>query len=132
MNESNEYDHITVYYSLWGEEFYPSMLDISGDVEVVDANDPGDIGIIGKYKNKPIPYGSCQVKCTMKSQNNIIYMAKHLKKHLSAFKKANASDIVYWIIWRGIQGNMEFNVLELAALADMGIPVAMNYIQMDN
>lgn len=132
MNESNQYDHITVYYSLWGEEFFPSKLNISGEVEIVDANDPGDLGNIGKYKAKPTPNGSCQVQCKLKSQNNIIYMAKHLKEHLDELKNANASDIVYWIIWRGIQGNMEFDVDELTALADMKIPVAMDYIQMEN
>jgi hypothetical protein len=128
----SEYNPITVYYSLWGEEFYPSKLHLDGDIEIVDSNDPEEIGDIGKYRDKPLPYGACKVECTLNNTNNIIYMAKHLKNHHNLLMEANASDIVYWIIWRGIQGNMEFDVNELSALAEMKIPVAMDYIQIED
>lgn len=31
------------------------------DIELKNANDPGDIGTIGKYRSVPTPYGSCCV-----------------------------------------------------------------------
>ena len=101
-------------------------------MEVADANDPGDLGRIGKYRGKPTPYGACDIRCTIKGRRKIAYLATHLKKHLASYRKQHATHIVYWILWRGTQGNMELRVPELTRLAAMRIPVAMDYIHMDD
>lgn len=119
---------VEAHYSLWGERFFPSRIKVSGNVEIINAIDPGDIGKIGKYRGKPTPYGSCDVRCTRMDRSQIVYLAAHLKRHLALYRKHEATDIVFWIIWTGVQGNMEFTVQELRKLADMRIPVAMDYI----
>ena len=53
MNEP-EYEPVTVYYSLRGEKFHPSKLQLDGGVEIVKANDPGHIGSTGRYRGKPL------------------------------------------------------------------------------
>ena len=78
-----------------------------------------------------MPYGTCEVKCTLVGGTQIVYLASHLKRYLPLYKKSRATDIVFWIMWRGLQGNMEFTVQELRKLADMKIPVAMDYIHME-
>ena len=126
----DDYEYQDVYYSLWGKRFCPSRLRITGKVDIVGATDPGDIGQIGKYTGKPKPYGACQVRCTVRGRNKIAYLARHLTRHLAHYKAEHATHIVYWILWRGVQGNMELTVNELARLAEMKVPVAMDYIQM--
>jgi hypothetical protein len=126
------YECVDVYYGLQGTRLIPSQLCLPGKVEIVNANDPGDIGQTGKYKGKPIPYGVCNIHCTARIPDRISYLAKHLTKHQAQLKAAHATSIVYWILWRGIQGNMELTVNELARLAEMKVPVAMDYIQMED
>lgn len=128
---SEEYEPVEVYCSLLGEHFFPSRLKVFGKVELINAKDPGDIGQTGKYRGKPIPYGTCEVKCTLVGRTQIVYLATHLKRYLPQYKKNRATNIVFWILWRGLQGNMEFTVQELRKLADMKIPVAMDYIHME-
>ena len=126
-----QYEREEVHCALWGERFFPSRLHLTGHVEVADANDPGDIGVLGKYRGKPTPYGSCAVRCTIKGRKKIAYLATHLKRHLAVYRKHGATSIVYWILWRGTQGNMELTVQELKKLADMKVALAMDYIHME-
>ena len=125
------YERAEVWYALWGERFFPSRLRISGKVKIVRPNDPGDIGTTGRYRGKPIPYGSCDVECTIQGRRKIAYLAEHLVKYRNHYKTQRASDIVYWILWRGTQGNMELSANELAKLAETKAGVAMDYILME-
>ena len=127
----NDYEREDVHYSLWGKRFFPSRLRVSGHVQITGANDPGDIGETGRYRGKPTPYGACEVRCTVKGRKKIAYLARHLTKHLAHYRAQHASDVVYWILWRGTQGNMELTVNELARLAETRVPVAMDYIHME-
>lgn len=49
---------IEVQCRLQGKYFYPSRLNLKN---IQRANDPGEIGDIGKYNGKPRPYGSCTI-----------------------------------------------------------------------
>lgn len=126
-----DYEFEDVSYTLWGNDFYPSRLRISGKVEITEASDPGEMTRIAKLQGKPTSYGACEIRCTVMGQKKIAYLARHLTKHLSYYRAQHATDIVYWILWRGIQGNMELTVNELARLAEMKVPVAMDYIHME-
>jgi len=115
------------YISLRGPRFYPSRLEICGAVEVTKAKDPGTIASQGKYRGKKKPYGACEIRRT-KPGRNIAPLADHLRRNSSRYKAAGATDIVFWILWRGLQGNTELTVRELAALAAARVPLAMDYI----
>jgi len=128
---NGEYEREEVRYSLWGKKFIPSRLKVSGKVRIVRANDPGDIGTTGRYRGKPTPYGSCDLECTIRGRGKIAYLAGHLAKNRIRYKALRVSDIVYWILWRGVQGNMELSVNEVAKLARTGVPVAMDYMFME-
>jgi len=129
--DEGNYERVDVYYSLWGARFSPSRLRIAGKVQITDANDSGDIGKTGRFIGKPRPYGACEVRCTIKGRMKIAYLARHLAKHLAYYKARHASRVVYWILWRGVQGNMELRPNELARLAETKVSVAMNYIHME-
>ena len=65
----------------------------------------------------------------MKGQSTIAYLARHLSKNLAKYKAGHATDVVYWIHWHGVQGNMELTANELGRLVEIKVPVAMDYIQ---
>jgi hypothetical protein len=129
--QTKDYEREDVWCALWGNRFIPSQLRVSGQIEIADANDPGDIGTLGRYRGEPTPYGSCNVRCTIRGRKKIGYLATHLRRNLARYRRHGATSIVYWILWRGIQGNMELTVQELRKLADMKVAVAMDYIQME-
>ena len=115
---------------LTGQEFRPSLLsDKIADIQLRNAINPGDLGTLGPYKNKPVPYGSCVVvtPTEIKPEKRIEWIADYIKKHKKIFGDCGATDFHIQITWTGIQGNMEFNVNELEKLADLKVPVNMNY-----
>lgn len=119
---------------LTGQEFRPSMLpDKISDIQLRNAIDPGDLGTLGRYKDKPLPYGSCIVvtPTEVKPEKRIEWIADYVKKHKQIFIDSGATDFHIQITWTGIQGNMEFNVKELEKLADLKVPVNMNYFLKD-
>jgi hypothetical protein len=126
-----DYEREEVWYSVWGEKFFPSRLRLRGKVRIVRANDPGDIAVTGRYRGKPTPYGSCNVECTIKGRGKIAYLARHLAKHRRYYTVQHVSHIVFWILWRGVQGNTELSVNEVARLAETKVPVAMDYMLME-
>jgi len=128
---TGDYEREDVYYSLWGEKFFPSRLRVDGKVQITDASDPGETGTTGRYRGRSMPYGACRVRCTIKGRRKIGYLARHLTKRLPYYRARHASYVVYWILWRGVQGNMELSVNEVARLAETRVPLAMDYIQMD-
>lgn len=115
------------FIALWGRRFYPSRLRLRGAVQVVNANDPGAIGTIGRYRRQKLPFGSCRIRCA-KAGRNIAFLAEHLRRHSGRYKKAGATSIVFWILWRGSQGNTELTARELSRLAATRVPLAMDYI----
>ena len=116
-----------VYVLIWGRRFYPSRLRLRGAVEVTKATEPGTIGTRGKYCGQKKPYGACHIRST-KPGRNIVALADHLRRNTSRYRAAGATEIVFCIVWRGIQGNTELTVRELAALSAAGVPLAMDYI----
>lgn len=115
---------------LWGECFYPSRLILEN---IRSASDPGDIGGIGKYKGLPKPYGTCCITTPeeIAQPDRILWMADFIYKKRKAFIDAGATEIVFWIYWEGIQGNMEFTPNQLKKLAKLEIPLCIDYIQVE-
>jgi len=115
---------------LFGENFFPSRLGLQN---MRQANDPGDLGQIGKYKGLPRPYGSCCITTPeeIALTNRVEWLADFTDKNKHAFIDAGATEIVFWIYWEGIQGNMELTPKELKKLAKLEIPLAMHYLQIE-
>jgi len=115
---------------LYGERFYPSRLSFSN---IRNANDPGDIGELGRYRGKPKPYGSCCIMTPPEigAEHRIEWMADFMEENKEGFAKAGATEITFWIYWEGVQGNMEFTPQELQKIAKLKIPLCINYLQIE-
>jgi hypothetical protein len=116
-------------YVYGSSNFYPSKIKFKEKI-ICTANDPGDIGNIGKYKNKKIPYGylAFEVPKQINEENKLNVMLKLIKKYKNEFIQNGAKSIVLHIVWVGIQGNMEFNTKELKSIAELEIPLTITYV----
>ena len=114
---------------LYGDLFFPSKLrERIPNVEMRGIIEPGEIRAVGKYQGKPAPYGACYIVTPENiGEDRIEWMADFIAQHMESFKAAGADDIVYWLYWTGLQGNMELRPVELRKLADLGIPLAIDY-----
>ena len=117
---------------IWGEDFNPSCVHGLAGVIVRNLNTRGETATTGPHKSKPISDGACILAAPphIPVSDRIGWMADFIGKHIESFRKAGATDIVYWIYWKGIQGNMEFTVAELKKISALGIPLCIDYIQM--
>lgn len=115
---------------LWGQSFSPKLIKDIPEIKFITENEPGDIGVSGRYKNLPIPYGACYLSTPFEisQDNKINWMAQFIESHIFTFRKAGATEITFWINWHGVQGNMELSVNQLTKIASLNIPLGMNYI----
>lgn len=118
---------------LWGEFFSPKLLQTIERIELGSKNELGEIMSRGRYKNRQAPYGSCQllVPSYVDLNDRIIWMAEFIFMNKSKFEEAGATDIVFWIYWSGVQGNMSFTPRELKMIAKTNIPLCIDYITLD-
>jgi hypothetical protein len=126
---------IEITCDIFGENFKPSQLKniIENGIILKDITNLGEIGAIGRYKNKSVPYGSCcfEINETIAPVNRIIFMCDFIKKYKVEFIKVGATDITMSIFWYGLQGNMEFTSKELQNIASLDIPLNMNYVYLN-
>lgn len=115
---------------LWGEEFSPKLLHSIENIQFRGENELGEIMTRGKYKGQPIPYGSCQlvVPNYVDIKDSIFWMSEFIFLHKPKFEEAGATDIVFWLYWRGMQGNMSFTPKELRMIAKTNVPFCVDYI----
>jgi len=117
---------------LWGENFSPGKLKQAiPSIQMRQVTEPGAIQTRGKFRGQPAPYGACCIETPeeVSTDQRIEWMADFIASYCAVFKGAGASDIVYWLYWTGVQGNMEFNPRELKKIADLEIPLCIDYIQ---
>ena len=59
---------IRASFSVTGYKFSPSVFSQINSVKLVRANEPGDIGTIGRYRGRATPYGSASVEISDKAE----------------------------------------------------------------
>jgi len=93
--------------------------------------EPGEIQEHGRFQGQPAPHGACCISTPeeVEESQRIEWMADFIARYSDVFRAAGASDIVYWLYWTGLQGNMKFHPRELKKIADLAIPLCIDYIQ---
>lgn len=114
---------------LFGEDFYPSKLDI---LETRVSIDRDSIGEKGRYRGVPVPAGYCYIKCPENLHHNdrIVWMCNYLLEKREYFTQSGCTSMTLWIYWEGLQGNMYFRKEEIEAIAKCDIGVNIDYIQL--
>lgn len=109
-------------FHAFGTQFRPSQI----DYPFTTSMDPGTIGNEGRYRGKPIPYGSIVINVPRQIPNNkrIEYLVRTVLPLMAELKLAGATD---WYINIGRfysgQCNEAFSTEELKLLASMDCPL---------
>jgi len=113
---------VTINFS--GESFSPSRAERETGLTLSDKKEVGDIGVIGKYKELPVPFGCGRLEppATLQDNEKVLWLAKTLETTLSKFIACGANepyiDVGYFY---KDQCNLTLTKQELLALAQLGI-----------
>ena len=118
--------------SLWGKKFSPKKLLVIPNIIIKHSNEPEDYN--SKNSATTYNYGACYIETPREIKNHlrIEWMLDYILEHREKFEKSGATDIVFEVDWYGLQGNMEFNVIEIKKLALLEIPFSLDYIQQES
>lgn len=107
-----------VSFEIFGEAFAPSLVPFNFS----EQQDPGDIGTTGKFKGRPLPYGSAsyRVPADVENADRIKHLVAVVKPLLAAIREAGATE---WHVSIGRvfdgQCNEEYSQEELLLIASL-------------
>ncbi|MEM9526553.1 MAG: hypothetical protein AAGA31_08090 [Bacteroidota bacterium] len=120
---------IVAYCVVRGDDFHPSRLLNLPDIHFNGRHDPGELRTKGPRKGQPFSRGNCYLEPPPDfTGDKISWVADFIARNKAMLRKAGGTQILMWIDWYGIQGNMEYTVEQLQKLAAMGVPLAVDYI----
>ena len=111
-----------------GEDFSPKeLLYYFPNLLLGRTHEKTDIAKIGPRKGKEYGYGSTVIVV----DDNIIYKLDWLLDFIlengQNIRELGVNDEILWLIWWGIQGNMELDEKLLTKIAKTGLHMNMNY-----
>jgi hypothetical protein len=110
--------------TLWGERFSPRRAEEAIGLPLARAKEPGEMGLRGRCKGLPLPYGAAFVKVppNVESAGRLPWLIEWAERHLPAPGASVATlcklhlDVLYWD-----QCNLEFDPQQLARIAILGL-----------
>jgi hypothetical protein len=109
----------SISFRIQGDEFRPSQVPFA----FTEQHDPGVIGRYGRYRDRPIPYGSASydVPPSIPRKDYIKHLVQTIEPVLPAIHEAGATDW-YVCIGRFYHGqcNEEYSLEELQLIARLG------------
>ena len=117
------------YLDLWGERFSPTEAEGVTGLALVRKNEPGEIGLRGKYHGRPIPYGSGSLEPpeSVPPADRLGWLLERAAPHAEAFRRLGAE---LWRLHIGVrywdQCNMEFSPAEMATIAALRVPFTIS------
>lgn len=106
-----------------GPTFSPSRAEQQCAISFNQKSEPGDIGRMGKYKNRPVPYGSGIFEFPLDSS------AEPFKNStfIDELRRLGASNVTIYInVEHGTQCNFELASQMLIALGRLDLPVGFS------
>lgn len=111
-----------ISFHAYGTQFRPGEI----DYPFTTSTEPGTIGIEGRYRDKPVPYGSIIIEVPRQIPNNkrIEYIVRTVLPLMPDLKRAGATE---WYLNIGrfysSQCNEAFSTEELKLLASLDCPL---------
>ena len=114
-----------VYLRIYGESFNPKkIIEETGNI-FCEYNSVGDIGKRGRFKNKPLPYGSATIEPPNKIEEykKIMWLIEFTKKNLAIIQKYGGDDITFKVVYYyKNQCNCELSVKAMKGLIELNLP----------
>lgn len=115
---------------IYGESFSPRKFENETGLKLSQANEKGDIGKVGKSRNKPIPYGSGilefpeDAEFALSSDSRLL---RALTRFMEEAKVAGAEDIdIYLNIEYTDQCNFTLDPEFLKIVSQLSIPISIS------
>lgn len=109
-----------------GKSFFPLAAQKATSLPISEQCEVGQLGKVGLYQGKPLPYGSCVLRFV--EMSSLPYgprfekMIGALEKHIDSLEKCGAQDFVLrFVVAYETQCDLEFSPVEMNRLAAMGI-----------
>ena len=113
---------IVAAIDIYGVEFEPIKASKQLGVIFNNITETGELGTKGRFKNKPIPYGSASIKPPIKTQdyNRITWLINFLMENIEVLKDLGGEDISISVAYyHDGQCNCELTLEELKGLAKL-------------
>ena len=115
--------------SIYGENFSPAAVEKATGLKFAVKNEPNEMGSVGRYANKPIPYGASTLESDVKIEqgSTLDALLDLLEQHASTFRKYGAEDIVlHCDVFHDGQCNFEFSPKQVARIAKAGVALTVS------
>jgi hypothetical protein len=110
-------------------KFSPELVHEKTGLRFDKAEEAGQIGKLGKYRNKPQPYGAAVIRVpdNVSYEKKIAWLAKQVQPNLPMIRRCGATRIyVDEAIYHDGQCNLAFESEELKLLSDFGLPFCVS------
>jgi len=116
-----------------GKDFSPKELQAKfPNLLLGPTNEKDDIVIRGPGRGKEYGYGSTVIVVDDKIVYKFNWLLDFILENGDLIRKMGVDDEIIWIVWWGIQGNMELDKNLISKLAKTGLNMAMDYYYIDD
>ena len=121
----------TMYVQLvaQGELFSPGAAEIKQEFVFLSKNEPGDTGVFGRHRGKPLPYGAGTLECLLKDDS----LAPITPEFIAELRSLGATEVFVIVnVEHGEQCNFELSTTLLADLAALGTTIGFSCYERDS
>lgn len=116
----------------YGDAYSPALAEKSSRIVFIEKNEVGEKGCFGKYKDKPIPYGSSKLAPPFQMTKDnagfgLEWLMRTISENRSQFEDAGASHLVLRLnVYHNGQCNFEFDEDQLRILGNARVDLAIS------
>ena len=123
---------LTPTFLIRGDKFSPRKVLLPPGYCFERSNEPGEIGVSGRFKNIPIPFGAAQLSFSGKENNWFEEQLGLFETILSSLRAAGGDDIrlLITIEYEG-QCNWEISAAGVAQLAKLNVPLLLTCYELE-
>lgn len=113
----------------WGEKFSPACAEECTGFAFDDKNEVGDLGLTGRYKGQPTPFGAARLKPPpdVQDSDKIMWLATLLKDKIEQMAACGLEEAHFYVgYFYENQCNCTLTAQETKAIAEVGIPLCFS------
>lgn len=115
-----------------GDNFSPKrLLKLYPEITISSNHEKGDYGNHKWNRDKKYSYGSCKIVVEDKIIYKLDWLLDFINSNHKQIQDLGVEREIIWIVWWGIQGNMELDKKLIQKLHETGLDMAMNYYYID-